>query len=315
MTKNGVVCVGLTVTDILVRPLDQISLNRDVSFVDDIACAVGGDAFNEANALARLGVPVKLLASVGSDMWGDFIMKKGSEAGIDMEYVTRNRDYSTTVTVVLIRSNGERNFICSGGAAMHQPIESLDIPTIEKAKIVSLASLYASRETDQALLAAAKTAKKAGAIVIADTRLNLEVCNLEAQAEFLPLLDYIFPNYDEACIVTGEKSLDKIADAFLKHGVKNVVIKTGKNGCYIQNVNERLSVPTYKNAKCIDTTGAGDNFAAGFIYGLSKDLPIRICAAYANATASVSIQYVGAGGVKNFQEVEDMMAGGILEIS
>ena len=137
----------------------------------------------------------------------------------------------------------------------------------------------------------------------------MEVRTLESRAELLSLVDFIFPNYEEASSITGETSLDGIANAFLKYGVKNVVIKTGKDGCYIQNADEKLNIPAYKNTKLVDTTGAGDNFAAGFIYGLYKDLSIQECAAYANATAAVSIQYVGAGGIKNFKEVEDMMAG------
>jgi len=313
MTKNGVVCIGLAVADVLVRPVDIGFQNRDTTFVDEISNAVGGDAFNEARALARLGVPVKLMSSVGSDIWGDFIIKTGNEAGINMEHVMRQTDYPTTVSVVMIRPDGERNFVCSRGSAMHFIAESLDMPSVEKAKIVSLASLYSSSEMDLVFLEVAKAAKKAGAIVTADTTTNMEVCTLESRAELFSLIDFIFPNYDEARGITGETSLDGIAGAFLKCGVGNVVIKTGRNGCYIQNAKEKLSAPTYKNAVRVDTTGAGDNFAAGFIYGLYKDLPILECAAYANAAASVSIQYTGAGGVTNLKEVEDMMAGGILE--
>ena len=311
MENSGVVCIGLAVSDILVRSIDISLLNRELTIADSISLAAGGDAFNEAYTLSRLGIPVKLMASVGSDSWGDFIIGKGNEAGINMEYVKCSGNFSTTVSIVLIQDNGERNFISSRGSTMHFLMESIDIPSIETARVISLASLYSNPEMDQAFLVAARAAKKAGVIVTADTITGMETCSLESQAELLPLLDFIFPNYEEACIITGEKDPERIADAFLKYGVGNVVIKTGKNGCYIQNSREKLKVPTYKNAKRLDTTGAGDNFAAGFIYGLSKNLSIRECAAYANAAASVSIQYIGAGVVKSLQEVEDMMAGEI----
>jgi len=308
VSKNNVVCIGLTVADVLARPVDLNFQNRDTTFVDEISYAVGGDAFNEAYTLSRLGIPVKLIASVGCDIWGDFIIKTGNEAGIDMEHVIQQNDYPTTVSIVVIRHEGERNFICCrDSSAMHFVKESLDIPSVEKAKIVSLASLYTSDEMDQAFLEAARAGKKAGAIITADTTLNMEVRTLESRRELFSLVDFIFPNYEEACGITGETTLDGIANAFLKFGVKNVVIKTGKNGCYIQNADEKLNIPAYKNAKLVDTTGAGDNFAAGFIYGLYNDLPIHQCAAYANATAAVSIQYLGAGGVKRHEEVEEMM--------
>ena len=315
MEKASVICIGLTVTDVLVQPIDLSLPNSELIMVDNISNAVGGDAFNEAYTLARLGIPVKLMASVGSDSWGDFIIAKGSEAGIDMENVTRSNEYPTTVSIVLVRDDGERSFICSSGTAQHFMPESLDIPSIENAKVVSLASLFPNIEMSQAFLTAAKAAKKAGAIVTVDVAEGLDAEVLKSHAELFTLADFIFPNYDQACKITGETSLKNIADVFLKCGVKNAVIKTGKNGCYFQNKDETLKIPTYKNAKRIDTTGAGDNFAAGFIYGLCRDLSIKECAAYANAAASVSIQYLGAGGVKNLQEVTEMMSGETLEIA
>jgi len=310
MKKNNVVCFGLTVADILARPVSLDFQKHDTTLVDEIAYAVGGDAFNEAHALAHMGVPVKLISNVGSDIWGDFIIKTGVEAGIDMEYVVRQNKYPTTTSIVLIQQAGERNFICNKeSSAMNFEPEYLDIPSIENAKVLSLASLYTCEEMDAAFLEAAKAAKKAGAIITADT-IALNVRSLECSAELFSLLDFIFPNYEEASIITKETSLDGIAKVFLEYGVRNVVIKNGIHGCYIQNLNEKFDVPAYKNTRLIDTTGAGDNFAAGFIYGLFMDLPIRQCAAYANAAAAVSIQYLGAGGLKNLKEVEDMMAGG-----
>ena len=314
MDRSSVVCIGQACADILVKSVDPEIQNRGLTVVEEISYAAGGDAMNEAVTLARLGLPVKLMTSVGTDVWGDFIITSGKEAGVDMGCVKHSSDYPTTLTIVLIRQDGEHCFVCNDGTTMHFSMESLDMPSIEKAKVVSLASMYLTYETDQAFLAAAKAGKKNGAIITVDTMINPAAKSLDSQAELLPLVDFIFPSYSEACHITGEKDPGRIADFFLKRGVKNVVIKTGKTGCYIQNADEKFTVPTYKNAKPIDTTGAGDNFAAGFIYGLTRNLSIRECAAYANAAASVSIQYVGAGGARSIKEVEDMMAGGILEI-
>jgi sugar/nucleoside kinase (ribokinase family) len=312
MAKNSVVCIGQAVVDMLVMPVNREFQSRDLIIVDQIAYDVGGDAINEAITLAHLGVPVKLMSSVGIDMWGNFIIEKGTAAGVGMECVMRSNDYPTTICIVLIWEDGERNFICAEGTGRHFMMESLDLKAIERAKVLSLASLYTNHEMDEGFLVAAKAAKKANTIITADTMIPQSGCSLESQAELLALVDYIFPNYDEASGITGEKEPDRIAEVFLGYGVKNVVIKTGKAGCYIKSAAEKYTVPTYKNAKRVDTTGAGDNFAAGFIYGLTKNLPVRECAAYANAAASVSIQNFGARGAKSLREVEDMMAGGVL---
>jgi sugar/nucleoside kinase (ribokinase family) len=312
MEKAGVVCVGMAVLDILVRPVDSDLQNRDVTVVDAIDYATGGDAINEATTLAHLDIPVQLMSSVGNDMWGDYILKAGTESGIDMTHVIRRSDLPTTISIVLIRADGERNFVCcKEGTNFHFMTECLDMAAITAAKVVSLASLYTAPEMDAGMLQAARAASKAGTIVTADM-LYFAGNTLAQQAEILPYIDYIFPNYDEAAGITGKTALGDIADAFLKYGVKNVVIKTGAKGCYVQNATESFVVPTYKNVKRVDTTGAGDNFAAGFIFGLTRDYPLRECAACANAAASVSIQYVGAKGAGSVRQLEEMLAGELL---
>jgi sugar/nucleoside kinase (ribokinase family) len=306
--KTGVVCVGMALADILIKPVDRRILERDVTMVDEISYATGGDAINEAATLARLGVPVKLMGSVGTDMWGDFILTSGAEAGIDMRHVTRRSDLPTTISIVLIHDDGERNFICrKEGTNFHFMMECLDMDSLVQAKVVSLASLYGSPEMDAGMLQAARAASKAGAVVTADM-MYLPGAGLDQQAEILPYIDYFFPNYDEAAGVTGKTALPDIAEVFLKYGVKNIVIKTGAKGCYIQNREGSFTAPARKNVKVVDTTGAGDNFAAGFIFGLTRDCPARKCAAYANAAASVSIQYVGAKGAGNVRQLEEMAA-------
>jgi sugar/nucleoside kinase (ribokinase family) len=159
MDKTGVVCVGMTVLDILVRPVDRDIQNRDITKVDEIGYAAGGDAINEATTLARLDIPVQLMSSVGNDMWGDYIIQTGKESGIDMTHVIRCPDLPTTVSIVLIRGDGERNFVCSKkGTGFYFMTECLDMDSISSAQVVSLASLYTAPEMDAGMLQAARAA-------------------------------------------------------------------------------------------------------------------------------------------------------------
>ena len=107
----------------------------------------------------------------------------------------------------------------------------------------------------------------------------------------------------------GETEEEKVADVLFGCGVKNVIMKIGKRGCYIRNADGAMIVPAAKGITAIDTIGAGDNFASGFITGLLDGKDLRECGIYANCTAAVSVQYVGATtGVQNRQMVEDMLA-------
>ncbi|HAH9913246.1 TPA: carbohydrate kinase family protein [Escherichia coli] len=129
-----------------------------------------------------------------------------------------------------------------------------------------------------------------------------------SQAKLLSYVDYLFPNYAEAKLLTGKETLDEIADCFLACGVKTVVIKTGKDGCFIKRGDMTMKVPAVAGITAIDTIGAGDNFASGFIAALLEGKNLRECARFANATAAISVLSVGATtGVKNRKLVEQLL--------
>ena len=131
---------------------------------------------------------------------------------------------------------------------------------------------------------------------------------LDDIAGALQYVDYFFPNYDEACLMTGEKDEAKVADKLFSYGIKNVVMKIGTRGCYIRNKDGVMIVPACKGITAVDTIGAGDNFASGFIAALLQGKDIKECGEYANCTAAIAVQHPGAtSGVQNRQMVEDML--------
>ena len=131
---------------------------------------------------------------------------------------------------------------------------------------------------------------------------------LDDIAGALQYVDYFFPNYDEACLMTGEKDEAKVADKLFSYGIKNVVMKIGTRGCYIRNKDGVMIVPACKGITAVDTIGAGDNFASGFIAALLQGKDIKGCGEYANCTAAIAVQHPGAtSGVQNRQMVEDML--------
>ena len=109
--------------------------------------------------------------------------------------------------------------------------------------------------------------------------------------------------------MTGEAELEAIAQKFLDCGVKHVVIKTGKRGCYLATADgKRIGIPAVKGVKAIDTIGAGDNFVSGFISAILEGQDLVSCARFANATASVSVESIGATtGVTSREQVEERL--------
>lgn len=117
---------------------------------------------------------------------------------------------------------------------------------------------------------------------------------LEDIRPLLPYIDYIFPNEEEIELLTGNSDPCTNAGLLVEAGVSCVVIKCGSRGCVIRTEKELFYIPAYTVENCVDTTGAGDSFAAGFLWALSEGLPLIDCGCFACAAASCAVECVGA---------------------
>lgn len=308
MKQCEVLCVGIACVDVLLKGADfSTPFEAESKHANSVHLAVGGDAANEAIVLSRLGHHTQLMCGLGQDAIGRLISSEITAAGVDVSGVVESTHSGSPINVIVIHPNGQRNFINSGvpQAACFVP----DAARLGDAKIVSLGSLLLPPFHDPVVtLATVKAAKAAGATVCADVVVG-PGDSLGKIAPVLAYLDYIFPNLEEARQLTGEQEVEQVANVLLAHGVKTVVIKTGKDGCFVKNATLAQQIPAYASAEVVDTTGAGDNFAAGFLSGLLQGFDLVACCRYACGVASVSIGSYGAStGVKSRRQVEDAIA-------
>jgi sugar/nucleoside kinase (ribokinase family) len=305
--KFDVVCVGQTCMDVLIKGVDlSTPFDKETKRAQSTVIGVGGDATNQSIVLSRLGVKSRLVCGVGGDEAGMFLKGIIEKAGVDVSRVSVIPENSTFISIVVIAPDGQRNFI--GVDPFAYGTFEPDAETLD-ARIVSLASLMIPPFTDVDRVGRiVRRAKGNGSLVCADVLPFDEVCRFEDYSPVLPYIDFIFPNEDEGTLLTGKSGLDDVADAMLGMGVKNVIIKTGKRGCFLKNSETRIAVPTF-DSPVLDTTGAGDNFAAGFMTALLEGRQLPECCRMANAVASVAVQSIGANtGVKNRAQVEDFLA-------
>jgi len=297
--------IGAPVIDIVVRWPDMTE--KSISTPSEyIGLSTGGDALNEATVLSRLGKNVNLMAQIGSDRAGDFILSHCRESGISTEDIVVIDGLDTAVNIVMVDAMGERRFITNkNGSLRRQSLSDIPLEKLGNSKILSFASIFVSPAFDaEAMAKLFSSAKKAGCIVCADMTLCKHGETTDYLKEALRFVDYLFPNYAEAQKVAQKDDINDIADAFLEAGVGHVIIKTGKRGCFAKTPSESFEVPAYANARCVDTTGAGDNFAAGFLYALSEGMSLRECMKFANAAASIAVESMGAtNGVKSTAQV------------
>lgn len=114
----------------------------------------------------------------------------------------------------------------------------------------------------------------------------------------LQYVDYLFPNLEEGALLTGKYTPQEIAQELHKCGVKHVIVKLGGKDCYFSGPMDTFFCPAYPNAVLLDTTGAGDTFAASFQLALSQGMEIAQCLRFANAAASICVEHPGCASEK-----------------
>jgi sugar/nucleoside kinase (ribokinase family) len=104
----------------------------------------------------------------------------------------------------------------------------------------------------------------------------------------------LFANVEEAGLLTEAGTVEEMAQQMRESGVRCAVIKTGARGCYIASEGFTGAVPGCVSRVCVDTTGAGDNFAAAFLFAHAAGRNSQDCARFANAVASICVEHLGA---------------------
>ena len=116
----------------------------------------------------------------------------------------------------------------------------------------------------------------------------------EELAEALSYVDYLIPNDEEAMLLTGKIQWKRRRKVLEEPVLKTVVVKCGSKGCYVCGREKSFWMPAEKNVKCIDTTGAGDSFMAGFLYALFQEKNLRDCARNGNYFGGKAVAVTGA---------------------
>lgn len=305
--RFDVICIGGAIIDLPLHGVSKDVFDVESFPVDGISMTIGGDAINEATILSRLGHKVALAGCVGDDIPGNFVLDHCRKNGIDISWMRKDPERVTSINVGLVTADGERTFITNRqGSLWKFCMDDLNPQALTEGRILSFASIFNHPLFDGKTLKALFARGKAeGMVICADMIKPRQKETLEDIRAALSYVDYFFPNYDEARLLTGKETVEDIAEVFLSCGVGHVIIKTGKKGCYARSRQETHSVPAYPDSVCIDTIGAGDNFAAGFISALLEGADFRTCTQYANAVASVSVEAPGAtAGVRSAKQAK-----------
>lgn len=312
MNTLDVACVGLNVVNFPVFPVDEGIFTRDVSLVSPITLLPGGDAANQAIVLSRLGAGAALLSARGDDPFGEVMLSLLRQAGdgLDLSGITVKAGGATGVCAMLIKPDGQRHFCTHRGALNSFGIDDIDLSVLRRVRVASIGGLFALPAFDgDGTAAFFKEAKRQGVVTVADTKADTRGIGLAGVRETLAFTDYFFPSIGEAGALTGETAPQRMAQAFLDAGVRVAGIKLGAQGVYLKSAENECFLPAFA-ADVVDTTGAGDNFMAGFICGLLRGWDARRCCFFGMAAAALCVSRLGpTTAVTSFAQVQAFLHG------
>jgi len=306
---EGVLCTGNIVFDMLVHPVDQLRWGA-TTWVETIGQSMGGNGANTSYTLGCLGVPTRLLSMVGDDRFGDELLSGLGLAGVDTRSVIRTKG-ATPTTIALVKSNGDRLFLHKPGVsaqAFPEPVEftPLLVHGMSHYHLANPFSLpafrpYAAETLRRARAAGLKTSLDAAWDSLGRWLLDMEPC--------LPNVDTLFVNQEESHMLTGKEDTGEAARALRDAGARTVVVKLGAQGCAVFSEGKELRIPAFDVA-VVDTTGAGDCFAGGYLAAIQRGRPVEEAARIANAAGALSVRRVGAvGGLLSWEDTHDWMRG------
>lgn len=251
--------------------------------------ATGGSASNTINGITRLGMKAGFVGKIGKDDIGLFFTNDSINNGV-VPHLLLSETPSGRCTV-LVSPDSERTLCTYLGAACE--LEASDLkPEMFKGYDIFHIEGYLVQNHDL-IRTAVRLAKQEGLKVSIDlASYNVVEENLEFLHEIIrEFVDVVFANEDEASAFTGSEPHEALN--IIAENCEIAIVKVGKDGSLIKSHNDKVEVkPRISN--CIDTTGAGDLYAAGFLFGLASNYSLEICGKIGSLVSGNVVEVLGA---------------------
>jgi sugar/nucleoside kinase (ribokinase family) len=271
------------------------AFGQQEKLVDSMALVVGGSASITAVAAARLGLRVALVAAIGDDAAGNFMLAELARAGVDTRAIAVRGQAPTGMTIALSRGN-DRAILTAEGAI--GTLTAADVPAdlLGQTRHVHVGSYFLlERSLGPGLAALLATARAAGASTSLDTNWDPSgTWGADFFPDVLAQTDVLLPNEAEALRIAGEANLAEAVASLTKAGGA-IAVKLGARGAlYADRPRQYLATPPPISP--VDTTGAGDCFNAGLLAGLLHGLEPADALALGCAAGAASTRGIGGTG-------------------
>ena len=277
---------GTNAVDYLLR-LPAFPASGGKHEITSYAVEPGGEVASTMFGLQRLGYKTAYAGSFGDDPAGQIGLGSLTEAGVDCRYSRVIPGAATQVGFILVdESSGERTVLWQRDERLKFAPSDTPVELVERTKLIHLTP----HDTDACITLALK-ARQSGTIV------SIDIDNIfDGVEELLPLVDICIASEDLPARLTGIADIDEALAALAEtYGCGIAGVTLGTNGSKVLTGGKVIDSPAYPvPGGCIDTTGAGDAFRTGFLYGVISDVSVEECCIYANAAAALKCRTQGA---------------------
>jgi sugar/nucleoside kinase (ribokinase family) len=304
LKKFDVIVIGDANIDLIVVGGNQVPAKGQEIFVDNMLMNVGGGAALFAISLAKLGLRVAFNGILGDDHLGRFIREEFALHGIDTSFIKTSAIHHTGISIAF-NTDSDRSFISYAGSNQELRMDHIDLEEMALGGHVHITG-YKGRSNHERYLTAIKRLKERGLTLSCDVGWDDTEEWYEGVFELMSHMDVFFMNETEAHHYTR---LEKVEDCLRYMGEygKQVVIKLGARGAAAVMDGVQYSCTAYP-VRLVDTTGAGDSFNSGYLYGFLSGLDIAACLKYGNASGALSVgAYGGSTGAKDLAGLEDFI--------
>lgn len=271
---------GKTNVDLLFDKMPRLPDEGEEIYTDKFSLCIGGGVPGTMITLSRLGVHTRTVTELSDDMFSRFAKEEFQKAGVEPVNVFKGKNIAVNITAAAITPK-DRTFVSYGNE--ENAVEAEDVyNALKGAKAVAMHTGFP--EVYDRL-------KKEGTTVILDTGFYDDM-TLEGYENILNIADYFLPNRTEALKLTRTDDPREAAKVLSKY-LDTAIVKLDKDGCLIYKDGKFTFVGSIDEFVRVDSTGAGDAFFAGFMYGIMKGEPIEKCVLYGNITGGKCVTAVG----------------------
>ena len=287
-----IVTIGDTCVDLIVD-MGQVTprFGQVEQLVPDYDLEMGGSNCLFACQAAKLGLSVAVLACVGDDPFGQLVLRRLRESGVDTSYVRVRSDLKTGLSLALTRS-GDRSILTYSGTLSAVGPDDVSDRFLQSGRHFHLGSYYLLANLRGAFPAILERAQGYGLTISVDTNWDPDETWADGLEGILAQADLFFPNEQEALAITATPDLDQ-ALSLLAEKVPVVAVKLGPRGALLVQPGQRTHFPIEPVASPMDTIGAGDAFDAGFLAGWLRERPLAECVAIGNVCGRATLRAKG----------------------